>query len=88
MQETQFNFWVGKIPWRRDRLSTPVSRPGESQGQGSPAGYSPWGCKELDATECTHTHTHTHTHTIYLLNCPVIRSGDLPDGDSELLLCP
>ena len=24
MQETRFNSWVGKIPWRRDRLSTPV----------------------------------------------------------------
>ena len=32
------------------------------------AGYSPWGCKEMDTTEqqraCTHTHTHTHTHTL------------------------
>ena len=29
-------------------------------------GYSPWGHKELDTTECacpTHPHTHTHTHT-------------------------
>ena len=24
MQETQFNSWVGKICWRRDRLHTPV----------------------------------------------------------------
>ena len=24
MQETQFNPWVRKIPWRRDRLPTPV----------------------------------------------------------------
>ena len=24
MQETQFNFWVRKICWRRDRLPTPV----------------------------------------------------------------
>ena len=24
MQETQFDSWAGKIPWRRDRLSTPV----------------------------------------------------------------
>ena len=24
MQETQFDSWVGKIPWRRDRLSTPI----------------------------------------------------------------
>ena len=25
-------------------------------------GYSPWSCKELDETECSHTQTHTHTH--------------------------
>ena len=24
MQETRFDSWVGKIPWRRDRLPTPV----------------------------------------------------------------
>ena len=24
MQETQFNSWVGKIHWRRDRLPTPI----------------------------------------------------------------
>ena len=24
VQETQFNSWVGKIRWRRDRLPTPV----------------------------------------------------------------
>ena len=27
--------------------------PGESQGQRSPVGYSPWGRKELDMTEAT-----------------------------------
>ena len=30
---------------------TPVSLPGESHGQRSLAGYSPWGHKELDMTE-------------------------------------
>ena len=29
--------WVGKIPWRRERLPTPVFWPGEFQGL-----YSPW----------------------------------------------
>ena len=31
-------------------VSTPVFLPGESQGQRSLAGYSPWGCEELDMT--------------------------------------
>ena len=34
------------------------STPGESHGQKSLTGYSPWGHKELDTTEqLTHTHT-------------------------------
>ena len=31
----QFNPWVGKIPWRRACLSTPVSLPGEFQDRGA-----------------------------------------------------
>ena len=50
--------WVGKIPWRKE---WPVFLPGESHGQRSLVGYSPWGHKELDKTE-RRTHTHTH-HT-------------------------
>ena len=42
---------LGRFPWRRDRLPTPVFLPGESHGQRSLVGYSPWGCKELDTTE-------------------------------------
>ena len=42
MQQT----WVGKIPWRRQRLPTPVFWPGEFHGL-----YSPWNHKELDTTE-------------------------------------
>ena len=38
--------WVGKIPWRRERLPTPVFWPGEFHGV-----YSPWGHKESDTTE-------------------------------------
>ena len=36
---------VVKIPWRREWLPTPVFLPGESHGQRSLAGYSPWGLK-------------------------------------------
>ena len=41
-----FDPWVGKIPWSRERLSTPVFWPGEFHGL-----YSPWSHKELDMTE-------------------------------------
>ena len=40
-----FNPWVRKIPWRREKLPTPVFWPGEFHG------LSPWGHKELDLTE-------------------------------------
>ena len=42
---------VGKIPWRRERLPTPVFLPGEFHGQSSLAGYSPRGHKDSDTTE-------------------------------------
>ena len=47
----RFYPWVGKIPWRRVWQTTPVFLPGESHGQRSPVGYSPWGRKESDRTE-------------------------------------
>ena len=40
-----------KIPWRRKQLPTLIFWPREFHGQRSLAGYSPWGCKELDMTE-------------------------------------
>ena len=42
---------VGKIPWRRAWQLTPVFLPGESYGQRSLTGYSPWVLKESDMTE-------------------------------------
>ena len=48
-----FNPWVGKIPWRRAWQPTPVFLPGESHGQQSLAGSSPWGREESDTTEVT-----------------------------------
>ena len=41
-----FDPWVGKIPWRRERLLTPVFWPGEFHGL-----HSPWGRIELDMME-------------------------------------
>ena len=51
MQETWFQSLVGKIPWRRKWQPTPIFMPGESHGQRSLMGYSPWGRKESDTTE-------------------------------------
>ena len=59
---------VGKIPSRRKWQPTPVFLPGESHGQRSPVGYSPWGHKESDMYEHVQRHTdshrltHKHTH--------------------------
>ena len=39
----RFYPWVGKMPWRRAWQPTPVFFPGESHGQRSLAGHSPWG---------------------------------------------
>ena len=51
MQETQFNPWIRKIPWRREWQPTPVFLPGKFYGQRSLVSYRAWGCKELDRTE-------------------------------------
>ena len=46
-----FDPWAGKIPWRRARQPLPVFLPGESHGQRSLVGHSPWGRTESDAPE-------------------------------------
>ena len=54
MQETEemrSDPWVGNISWRRAWQPPAIFIPGESHGQRSLAGYSPWGHKESDTTE-------------------------------------
>ena len=51
-----FDPWVGKTPSRRKWQPTPGFLPGESHGQRSLAGYSPWGRKESD---CAHIYANT-----------------------------
>ena len=46
-----FDLCVGKVPWKREWLPTPVFWPGEFHGQRSLAGYSPWGHRESDMSE-------------------------------------
>ena len=51
MQETLAQFLGQEDPLEEERQPTPVFVPGESHAQRNRAGYSPWGCKELDTTE-------------------------------------
>ena len=54
---THSSILAWKIPWTEEVQG----------GFHSLAGYSPWGCEELDMTEHTHTHTHTHTFLLELV---------------------
>ena len=53
-----FDPWVRKNPWRMAWQPSPVFLPGESHGQRSLVGYSPWGLKESDMTEQLSTAQH------------------------------
>ena len=77
MQETQFDPWVGKIPWRRKWQPTPVLLPGESHGGRILVGYSPWGRKELDTTERLHFHF-LFFQPGYSLQVSPVRRGSYP----------
>ena len=52
MGRPRFDPWVGKIPWRRVRLPTPVFWPGGFHGL-----FSAWGHRELDMTEGLSLHS-------------------------------
>ena len=74
-QETQFDPWVWKIPWRREWLPTPVFLPGEFHGQRNLVGYSPWCHKRVRHNWVTfstttmlllHRTTRIWTHAVWL----------------------
>ena len=48
VQETWFEAWVGKIPWKRKWLPTPVFLPGEFHGQRSLGGLLSMGSKTVE----------------------------------------
>ena len=62
----RFDLSVRKIPWSRKWKLTPVFSPGESDGQRSLVGYSPWGHTESDMTEHTCTHAPFQPTQAYL----------------------
>ena len=51
MQKTQVQSLDQEEPLEKGMATTSVFLPGEFHGWKSLAGYSPWGCKELDTTE-------------------------------------
>ena len=67
MQETQVQSLIRKDPHEKEQWQptsvffftpSPVFLSGESHGQRSLTGYSPWGLKELDMTEMTEQQQH------------------------------
>ena len=68
-----FNPWVGKIPWRREWLPTPVFLPGEFHGQRSLEGYSPQDPKESDMTEQLTLSLHFIDSSGLLQNSEILR---------------
>ena len=50
-QETLVQFLGQEDPLEKEMAPTPGFLPGESHGQRSLVGYSPWSCKEEDMTE-------------------------------------
>ena len=93
MRET----WVWSLGWedpyRRAWQLIPVFLHGESQGQRSLVGYSPWGCKESDMTKWLST-----AHTVFLkcfylflvvlgLRCQARAFSSCGDGGYSQLQC-
>ena len=80
-----FDPWVGKIPWSKAWQPTPVFFPGESYGQRSLAGNSPWGQKESDMTEQLSTAQHS-TYSYSISISPLLFFLILQPG--FLFVCP
>ena len=51
MKDMQAQSLGWEDPLEKGKATTPVFLPGKFHGQGSLAGYSPWGCKESDMTK-------------------------------------
>ena len=77
-----FDLWVRKMPWRRKWQPT-LFLPGESHGQKSPVGYSPWGHKDGDVTvEVNSNSSNMPMSTYFTLGGPLSPSYSQRDWDS------
>ena len=81
-----FDPWVRKIPCKRAWQPTPVFLPGESHGQKTLEGYSPWCYKESDMTKLL-THRRFLIHIIHIIehkNCSFIcPKGNLKNSKGD-----
>ena len=68
MQEIGVQSLGGEDPWNRKWHPALVFLPGKFHGQSDLAGYSPWGCKELDLPERGRARTHTHIQILQRRN--------------------
>ena len=57
--------WVGKIPWRKERVPTPVFWSREFHGLDSP-----WACKESDRLSDSHFQSKRRLEVCRALSCP------------------
>ena len=65
VRETWIQSWVGKIPWRREELPTPVLWPGEFHGL-----YRPWGQQRVEHNWVTLTQRKIKFTSYSWLYCP------------------
>ena len=72
-----FDPWVGKIPWRRGWLLTPIFLPGEFHCRRSLVGCRVWGCKESDTTEAIY---HARAQAGWLYACLTLTVSTLCDA--------
>ena len=64
-----FDPCIGKIPWRRKWQPTPAFLPGESHGQRSLVGYSPWGRKRVGHDLATEQRQNGRQNGQYMVLC-------------------
>ena len=65
MQETQVRFLGQEDPLEKGMATHSSILLGESHGQRSLVGYSPWGCKESEVTEQLTLHFHPTYHSAH-----------------------
>ena len=84
MRET-WDPWVGKIPWKRELLPTPVFLRREFHGQRSLTDYNPWGRKGSDTTEglsLSLSSTLGASQVALVVKNPPANAGDIRDSGS------